>query len=275
MTTPTPSWYVGIDLAWAHRNRTGLAAVDAGGTLVDLAELRTDDEIVRWLTRFTSEPCLVAIDAPIIVTNPTGRRACEAALARHFGRYDAGAHPSNTGKPEFANGSRALQLTTRLGLDVDPASTSSRRAIEVYPHPATVVLFDLPRTIKYKHKPGRGLDFLRTESLRLMGLIESLERAPVPLQVTGHHEWRRIRAAVESAQQKSQLKKSEDMVDAVLCAYVALYSVRRPDLTHTYGDAHTGYIVTPITAAIRQAGVSPHTRAESAAGSSRAGSQVR
>jgi ppGpp synthetase/RelA/SpoT-type nucleotidyltranferase len=31
----------------------------------------------------------------------------------------------------------------------------------------------------------------------------------------------------------------------VVCAYVALFAVRRPDLTTTYGDLATGYIVTP------------------------------
>ena len=34
-------------------------------------------------------------------------------------------------------------------------------------------------------------------------------------------------------------------MDAVLCAYVALYSVRRPDDVTIYGDADTGYILTP------------------------------
>ena len=45
---------------------------------------------------------MVAIDAPLIVRNATGNRPAEAALNRDFARFDAGAHPANTGKPEFS-----------------------------------------------------------------------------------------------------------------------------------------------------------------------------
>ena len=37
----------------------------------------------------------------------------------------------------------------------------------------------------------------------------------------------------------------EDQVDAVVCAYVALFADARPEDTTTYGDLETGYIVTP------------------------------
>ena len=250
MPRPEPDWFVGVDLAWGTRNRTGLAAVDVDGRLVEVAELRTDEEIVGWLARYASSPCLVAIDAPIIVTNPAGRRPCEAQLTRVFGRFDAGTHPSNTARAEFADGSRAMRLTDALGLDVDPGSVTDRRAIEVYPHPATIALFDLPRTVKYKHKPGRGLDLLRAETMRLMAMIETLETAAVPLTMQSNHTWCRIRATVEGCSRKSVLRQVEDMIDAVLCAYVALYAERRPGLTHTFGDAETGYIVTPMTEAL-------------------------
>ena len=86
--------------------------------------------------------------------NATGNRPCEAALNRDFARFDAGAHPANTGKPEFAAIPRGARVATTLGLDMDPWSRSPRRAIEVYPHPATVALFRLGRTLKYKNKPG-------------------------------------------------------------------------------------------------------------------------
>jgi predicted RNase H-like nuclease len=257
MPRPQPDWFVGVDLAWGTRNRTGLAAVDVNGRLVEVTALTTDEEIVGWLARYASGPCLVAIDAPIIVTNPGGRRPCEAQLSQVFGRFDAGTHPSNTAKAEFADGSRAMRLADALGLDVDPDSVTDRRAIEVYPHPATIALFDLPRTVKYKHKPGRDLDFLRAETLRLMTMIETLETAAVPMTMRSNPTWCRIRATVESSLRKSVLRRVEDMIDAVLCAYVARYADRRPGLTHTFGDAETGYIVTPVTEALLER-VSPH-----------------
>lgn len=249
--------FVGVDLAWGSRNRTGLAVLDESGTLLDLSSARTDEDILDWLTPYTEGPCLVAIDAPIIVRNSTGRRGCEAQLGAVFGRYDAGAHPTNTGRSEFAHGTRALRIARALDLDVDPRSTRSRRALEVYPHPATVALFGLPRTLKYKHKPGRDLDRLRTESLRLIHLLEGLELADPSLHLDHHAGWRDVRGSVEQSARKVDLKAVEDIVDAVLCAYIGLYAHRRPDSTTVFGDVEHGYIVTP---SLRPTPASPEAR---------------
>lgn len=240
--------YLGVDLAWGPRNRTGLAVLGEDGTLLDLAEARTDEDILRWLAPYTDGPCIVAIDAPIIVRNATGRRRCEAELGAVFGRYDAGAHPTNTARPELAHGTRALRLARALDLDVDPASTASRRALEVYPHPATIALFGLARTVKYKHKPGRDLDLLRSETLRLMTLIESLAQADPPLLLEHHTGWRDVRRTIERSSRKVDLKTVEDVVDAVLCAYVGLYAHQRPESITVFGDVEDGYIVTPALA---------------------------
>ena len=127
---------------------------------------------------------------------------------------------------------------------MDPRSPAARRAIEVYPHAATVVLFRLPRTLKYKAKPGRSLDQLKSELLLLMDGVEGLAHAPVPLQVAGP-DWVGLRRQVLAAQRKSDLRRAEDPIDAVVCAYVALYAVRCPDGVTIYGDVATGCIVTP------------------------------
>lgn len=237
--------FVGVDLAWGPRNQTGLAALDDDGVLLDLTRVGGDAEILDWTAPYTRGPCVVALDAPVIVTNPTGRRRCEAELGRVFGRYDAGAHPSNTARPELADGTRALRLARALDLDLDPWSSSDRKALEVYPHPATVALFGLSKTLKYKHKPGRDLDLLRAETVRLLDLLEGLDRAAPRLSVREHPGWQSIRRAVEGSSRKVHLKRVEDVVDAVLCAYIGLFAHRRPDLTTVFGDAAEGSIVTP------------------------------
>ena len=65
--------FVGIDLAWGDRNPTGLAVLDDGGRLLHVETVRTDEEIVAALAPYDG-PVLVAFDAPLVVTNPTGNR---------------------------------------------------------------------------------------------------------------------------------------------------------------------------------------------------------
>jgi len=236
--------FVGVDLAWGERKPTGLAVLDDGGHLVAVSAADTDAAIGAALAPYVAGDCLVAIDAPLVVRNATGNRPCEAALNRDFARFDAGAHPSNTRKPEFATEPRGARLARALDLDIDPQSRARRRGIEVYPHPATVALFRLGRTLKYKNKPGRSLDQLRDELLSLVHHLEGLADAPTPLHLD-HPAWRQLVAGVEEAGSKADLRRVEDPVDAVVCAYVALFAEREPQLTTTYGDLAHGYIVTP------------------------------
>ena len=238
-------YFVGLDLAWGERNPTGVAVVDDKGALVQVSAQTDDASILATIRPYVADDCVVGVDAPLIVTNPKGNRSCEAALNKDFAKFQAGAHPSNTGKPEFANGTRGGRLATATDLDLDPFSPRPRRALEVYPHAASVALFRLGRTLKYKDKKGRKLEKMQSELLRLMTLIEGLKDADVPLQVAGHDDWKHLRRSVETATRKSELRRAEDPIDAVLCAYVALYSVRRPDDVTVYGDIDTGYILTP------------------------------
>lgn len=229
--------FVGVDLAWGERRPTGLAVLDEDARLVHIASVHTDDEIEAHLAPYVAASCLVGFDAPLIVTNPTGSRPAEQELAKDFRRFEAAPHPSNLGKPEFVNGSRGARLCKRLRLDMDPRSGRERRAIEVYPHPATIVLFGLGRTLKYKDKRGRDLELLRGELLTLMNHVERV--------VVTDRAWEALRAQVVGATRKSHLREVEDQVDAVLCAYVALFAQRWPERTTTYGTFEEGYIVTP------------------------------
>jgi predicted RNase H-like nuclease len=238
-------YFAGVDLAWGTRNPTGISIVDFDGCLVSARAVRDDDEILAALRPYVHGDCVVGFDAPLVVNNPTGQRPAETALNRDFRRFEAGAHPANTGKPEFANGPRAARLAEALDLDMEPRSATPRRAIEVYPHAATVVLFRLERTLKYKAKPGRTLERLKSELLLLMDGVERLADTDVPVRVAGHPDWVGLRKEVTAAQRKSELRRAEDPVDAVICAYVALYAQRRPGRITIYGDSASGYIVTP------------------------------
>lgn len=235
-------YFVGLDLAWGEINQSGIAVADADGRLVHIAAAKDDDNIVEALQPYVQGHCVVAIDAPLVVTNPSGQRPAEAELNRDFQKFEAGARPAFTGKREFAGTPRGARLAHALGLDMDPASRAGRRAIEVYPHPATIVLFELGRTLKYKK--GKVED-RRSELLRLIELIEGLDDANPRLRVKHNVAWAELRNVVAAATRQVHLDWAEDPVDAAICAYVALYAERRPQDVTTYGNFASGYIVTP------------------------------
>lgn len=239
--------FVGLDLAWGEKNQTGVAAIDSDGRVLHVGAALDDDEIAAAVKPYVSGDCLVAIDAPLIVKNPSGYRPCERALNRDFQRFDAGARPAFTERPEFKH-PRAERIASMLGLDVDPASSSGRRAIEVYPHPATVVLFGLDKTLKYKR--GAFEDRQR-ELLKLMTHVEDLDRATPRLRANRNVSWVELRRRIEAATRPGQLDRDEDPVDAMICAYIGLYWYHRPEDVTIYGDVASGYIVTPSLPAER------------------------
>ncbi|CAN3130888.1 bifunctional ribonuclease/(p)ppGpp synthase [Mycobacterium sp. smrl_JER01] len=240
--------FVGLDLAWGEKNQTGVAVVDTDGRLLHIGAAHDDDSIAAAVAPFVGDECLVAIDAPLIVKNPTGHRPAEAQFNRDFQRFEAGARPAFTDRPEFKQ-PRAGRIAARLGLDMDPSSASPRRAIEVYPHPATVVLFELEKTVKYKRGP---FEDRQRELLRLMTLIEGLDDATPRLRVNRSAGWVELRKRVEAATKPSHLDRDEDPVDAVLCAYIGLYWYHRPQDVTIYGDVASGYILTPTLPSARK-----------------------
>lgn len=265
--TSTRMTFAGVDLAWGENAWTGIAVVDQAGRLTEMGRVRTDDEIASFLAAHPAG-LLVSVDAPLIVRNLTGRRPCEQVISTLFGRFHAGAHSSNLALPSFRDGPRGGRLAVVLGLDVDPAFPPRehvRRAIEVYPHPATVTLFGLDRVIPYKQKPGRTPDARRVAMLELMDRVDGLERAEPPLVTKGCSAWQQARRSVDAAITHSQLNVWEDAVDAVLCAYIGMHRWWHGDAeSAVLGDLDTGYIVVPLDDRIRSGATSPPRRLSNA-----------
>jgi len=254
--TRDPMRVIGVDLAWAERNRTGLCLAHRD-RVVDSAVARTDGEIVAWIERHAPGDVIVAFDAPLVVENESGCRGTERVIGALWGDAQAGCYPANRSRPWFADGGRARRLARRLGLDVDPAAHRRvrRLGIEVYPHTALVSLFALPVTLKYKAGRDRrsGVSVTRTpaarraEFLRLIGCLERLRSVRPPFEVVSPR-WTTLTTMFQSATSGAALDVLEDELDAYVCAYVAWhFHARRghPDCA-VIGDASDGYVVTPI-----------------------------
>ncbi|HEY7293802.1 MAG TPA: DUF429 domain-containing protein [Dehalococcoidia bacterium] len=245
--------FIGIDLAWSPRNRSGAAVLrgdGSGGRLLDLSLLGGDDEIVGYIERHTGTgPAIVAVDAPLCVPNESGRRACEAELQRVFGRYQAGPHPANRGLLAFdgvVRGEALVEALMRRGYVHAPAIAAGepvRRVIEVFPHPATIALFGLSRTLKYKKagQPARRAEAL-ADWRRYQECLRSLAGADPPL--AGHEPFLGEDVA---ALRGGALKGYEDRADALLCAYIGLYGYRwGVARCRAFGDLTGGYVFTPV-----------------------------
>jgi predicted RNase H-like nuclease len=224
--------FVGIDLAWKAKARTGLAAVDERGRLVASTSVVTDDEIENWVRPHA--PIVVAVDAPLVVPNATGSRVAEREIARVYGRYGAAAYPSSRANPMF-NPPRAETLAADMGWDVDPGSTSGTVCLEVYPHPALVGLFSLPERILYKKGPNRvaGFELLMRCLASVPELV--LEQSP---------RWAEL-MTIAATPRPGDLNRIEDELDAILCAHLAWLWRNRPGALQIYGSLEEGYIVAP------------------------------
>ena len=217
-----------------------------------LTAVRSDDELDAVLTAALAGPCVIGIDAPLKVENATGRRPCEAAVSRAFGPEHAGAYPSNTGLPHFADGGRAAAFVRRHALPVDATVASApgqRRALEVFPHSVAVAVFDLARVLPYKARAGRTLPSRRAALATLLDLIAGLEQGPetgLPRLALPATLLDDLRAGIAGAPTAAALRRLEDPLDALLCVYAALLFVE--GRTVVLGDPGTGTLITPVRA---------------------------
>jgi histidinol-phosphate phosphatase family protein len=255
--------FVGIDLAWSPRNRSGgVVLSQEGKTVRATGSLGDDDEVLDFAVKVipAGQPGLVAIDAPLAVPNESGGRPCDRQVAAVFGRFEAAPYPANRRNLSRYGGLRAESIRQRLqqlGFRHDPLVTHripTRQVIEVFPHPATVSLFHLDRTLKYKARRGRGYPLRWRELGRLRERLRSLADGNPPLYLPPDI----AQTPVEGLRGKA-FKEAEDLLDAVICAYSALYAWHHGPRGHAiYGPetadacANEGHIVVPMTPSMWQ-----------------------
>ena len=94
--------FIGVDLGWQGKP-SGLASLEWDGEgLVQLqtGRLESADNILDWIASEAGDgDAVVAVDAPLVITNPTAMRLAERTLNHDFQRFHAGCHPANLGRP--------------------------------------------------------------------------------------------------------------------------------------------------------------------------------
>jgi predicted RNase H-like nuclease len=247
----TATTFIGVDLAWkTEGNHSGIAVLEGDARHIQLrafAEgLVSMAGVVAFIESHSNADSVVAVDASLVVKNATGQRPCETLISKHFGRYDAGCHTSNTAKPYADTGNKLIQTLSKHGFIHDfnmvaAKQKSGRWLFEVYPHPAMVRLFGLAKIIRYKKgsvaEKRRGLGKLRQHLILLVSGSTGLVMTPILSELLARD--------LEALRGKG-LKCSEDTLDALFCAYLAWHCWRwGEERNEVFGTMEEGYIVVP------------------------------
>lgn len=242
---------LGVDAAWTRTQPSGVALVSRGvlgwrcvavaPSYQQFVEL-SQGTPVNWDQRPTGSapdpaaliaaatalagapPDLVAVDMPLARTPITRRRAADDAVSRAFGGQGCGTHTPSAERPG------PISETLREGLanlgyplatSAVPVGTPSH-VLEVYPHPALLRLVNAAYRVPYKvakvrayRKPDEsvqdGWRNLRAQwRLVLAALSAHVHDLPAPL----------LEAANDESARASRLKRFEDALDALICAWV-------------------------------------------------------
>ncbi|MEO1519428.1 MAG: DUF429 domain-containing protein [Cyanobacteria bacterium J06633_2] len=240
--------FIGVDLGWSS-GATGLCcleyqAADASLRIEAMACQGAIADILTWIDDHAPGhfPAVVAVDAPTLIPNETGMRVPDKLAHKYFGKYHAGCYPANLGRP-FAERTIGFgQSLEDRGFLHDPILAApkpeGRYQLELFPHTATIHLFQLDRILKYKKG---NVQERRTGLTQLRDLLQStLPMLEPSLVLSGEHSLPIV------PERGRAIKAVEDQLDSLVCAYSAAHWwYWGMDRNWVLGDRSTGYIVIP------------------------------
>ena len=230
--------FIGVDLAWGEgtatrsANETGLAMIDAFGTVLDAGWARGIDAVAAWVITHAAPGDVIAIDAPLVVANATGIRECEREVAQRYGQWQVYANPSNLGRP-WLGGVTLRKRLEQAGFVYTDGSSLPRpgeiQFFECYPYTTLVgapeLGYDVERP-RYKRfnpalpTPAARRDFRAAECDELLQRMLHLTGIRPALDLRSHPT---TAALLEepSPLNDAAYKHREDLLDATLCAWTA------------------------------------------------------
>jgi len=232
---------LGIDAAWTPANASGvaLARYRDGAWNLDIVASSYEEfagdksvEPTNLLRATGDDVALVAIDMPLALEPIKGRRAADTAVSRAFGARGCAVHSPSSSRPgplacKIRNGfeQAGFQLSTKL--------VTGRSLIEVYPHVAAMALIKADYRVPYKvsrmsrYWPDDEI-VVRKQKIfsQWAELITALDKV-----VVGTASCLPLPKPESSL---SELKRFEDALDAVICAWVGVLALE--GCAVPYGD---------------------------------------
>lgn len=237
--------YLGIDLAWGEgtparpARDTGLALVDEAGTVLHAGWARGIGAVAEWVVDVAQPGAVIAIDAPLVVTNSSGMRLCERQVGMGYGRWHVAANASNTAMA-WQGGVALRRSLEGAGFaysdGIRPPDPLGRTMFECYPYTTIVGMAELgyehqrPRYKRLdKSLPAALARQARADACdELVRRMGSLDTAAPPLDLASHEVSRSL--FTPSPLVDAPYKRREDMLDALLCAWTAA-------IWHQHADA--------------------------------------
>jgi predicted RNase H-like nuclease len=223
--------FIGVDLAWGNVNETGVVACDEAGVVLSAGWTTGVEETAHWIQSAACQDTIAFVDAPLVVLNEGGQRACETQVGQRYGRWKVSANSTNLKTVRTAG----IQLRNELDLQgwryddgVDGPSRGGRSFSECYPYATLVGATELgyeDERPRYKRGP-RGMPAAQWRPLRaemcdeLIARLARLREASPPLHLRSHP------VTAELVNDRSPLanrayKHREDLIDACVAAWTA------------------------------------------------------
>jgi predicted RNase H-like nuclease len=202
------SFAEGTPVEWAAKSK---------GSLPDISQLLAAAEDLLG----GQELAAVTVDMPLATEPITGRREADAAISRAFGGRGAAAHSPSAQRPG-AISDRLTEAFTCAGFPLATGATpvgTPERLVEVYPHPALMILTGASYRLPYKVGRSRKYWPDSTPAERRANLLIKFEemlsalRAEIDDITVGLPE-------PDGMVSTSGLKRYEDSLDALVCAWV-------------------------------------------------------
>ncbi|SDF93684.1 Predicted nuclease (RNAse H fold) [Methanolobus vulcani] len=226
-------YFIGVDLAWSYNTKegSGIAIIKGDSekaTLYNKSTVFSNGDVLEFINNNVHEDnALIAIDIPLVVPNEEGMRNAEKELNSTFWKYDANARPASItnilnmyGSVRGNDLSKCLENHNFKHDFCIQHYEDTRKFFEVYPHPATVVLFNLDKILDYKKREReRRIEGFKKYKKHLQMLSKAKPALDLPVDL--------LSVDVEKLT-KSKLKQYEDILDAVFCAYVAYLLLGTP-----------------------------------------------
>lgn len=229
--------YFGIDLAWGEgtatrtAKETGVALLRDDGSIADAGWTTGIAATTAWIVDRMTPGDVIAIDAPLVVTNATGMRECERQVGQRYGRWQVSANSTNLTRTWFG-GITIRQQLQQAGVVYDDSVNEtwpdSISMFECYPYTTLVGAHEFGYEIerpRYK-RPNTAQPTAERRSARaaacddLIRRMASLALATPRLDLLSHPHTTALLAEPSPLDDRSY-KHREDLIDAVLSAWTA------------------------------------------------------